>query len=150
MQLVAKVKGRENPKHSQRNHLLDHLQLIRRKGLRANPVGGDLQAVFKEGEPPADQDHLPQRHLTQLRVPVPRKRNKDVRADQKQNGPHERCVSSRSMKGQKDKMQRACLPGRSPKTSLTFTNRLPKPAVEATGPRAPSACWPSAKSILSR
>ena len=101
MQLVAKVKGRENPKHSQRNHLLDHLQLIRRKGLRANPVGGDLQAVLKEGDAPAGQGRLEEHPHTKLQVPVPRKRHKDVRADQKQNGPHERCVSSRSMKGSK-------------------------------------------------
>src|SRR2546430_12334496 len=43
MQLVAKIKGGEDPKHRQRNHLLDHLQLVRRKGLSANPVGRHLQ-----------------------------------------------------------------------------------------------------------
>src|SRR5882724_8981079 len=99
MQLIAKIKRREDAKDRQRDDLLDHLQLIRRKGLRANPVGGYLQAVLKEGDAPTDQNHLPQRHLAKLQVPVPRKDHKDVRADQQQNGPHIGSVSSRSMKG---------------------------------------------------
>src|SRR5260370_23039519 len=59
MQLVAKIKRGEDPKDCQRDHLLDHLQLVRRKGLRADPVGGHLQAVLKEGDAPPDQNHLP-------------------------------------------------------------------------------------------
>src|SRR5437879_3490702 len=54
MQLVAKIEDGEHPKHRQRNHLLDHLELVRREGLRANPVGGHLQAVLKEGDAPTD------------------------------------------------------------------------------------------------
>src|SRR5258708_25572501 len=108
MQLVAKIKGREDPKDRQRDHLMDHLELVRRKGLRANPVGGHLQAVLEESDAPTDQNHLQQRYLAKLQMPVPREGHKDVRANQQQNSPHVRCVSSRSMKGQKDKMQRAC------------------------------------------
>src|SRR5205807_1387798 len=52
MQLVAKIKGREDPEDSQRDHLLNHLELVRREGLRADPVGGYLQAVLKEGDAP--------------------------------------------------------------------------------------------------
>src|SRR5438445_10246151 len=71
MELVAKVKGREDPEDRQRDHFLDHLELIRRKGLRADPVGGYLQAVFKKGNAPTDQNHLQQRHLAKLQVPIP-------------------------------------------------------------------------------
>lgn len=93
VQPVAKVKRREDAKDCQRNHLLDHLQLLRRKGLRTDPVGRHLQAVLKESDAPTDKDHLPQRNLAKLQVPVPRKGHKDIRADQQQNGPHGRCAS---------------------------------------------------------
>src|SRR5882757_5723179 len=91
VQLVAKIKRGEHPKHRQRDHLLNHLQLIRREGLRADPVGRYLQAVLKEGDAPTDQNHLPKRHLAKLQVPVPREGHKNVRANQQQNGPHGRC-----------------------------------------------------------
>ncbi len=50
MQLVAKIKGREDAKDRKRDHLLNHLELIWREGPRADPVGGHLEAVFKEGD----------------------------------------------------------------------------------------------------
>src|ERR1700678_4340105 len=141
MQLVAKVKRREDPEHRQRNHLLNHLQLIRRKGLRADSVGGNLEAVLEERNAPAHQDHLPQRHLTKLQVPVPSEGHKDVRADEQQNGPHERCVSPQSNRNQKDKMQRAC---RSLKTSPISTTRLPEPADAPNAPSMKSPSWQTA------
>src|SRR5882757_8748733 len=57
VQLVAKIKRGEHPKHRQRDHLLNHLQLIRREGLRADPVGRYLQAVLKKSDAPTDQNH---------------------------------------------------------------------------------------------
>src|SRR5438094_3725 len=80
MQLVAKVKGREDSEDGQRDHLLNHLELVRRKGLRTDPVGRHLQAVLKESDAPTDQDHQQQRYLAKLQMPVPRKGHKNVRA----------------------------------------------------------------------
>src|SRR5580700_9911050 len=89
MQLIAEVKRREDAKDRQGDDLLNHLQLVRRKRLRADPVSWHLQAVFEESNAPTDKNHLPQRHLAKLQVPVPRKSHKNVRADEQQNSPHE-------------------------------------------------------------
>src|ERR1700759_4843176 len=88
VQPVAKIEHAEHAKHAQRDHFLDHLQLIRRKRLRANPVRRHLQAVLKKRNRPAHQDHLPQRHTAILQVSVPRERHKDVRPNQQQYRPH--------------------------------------------------------------
>ena len=108
MQFVAEVKRREDAKDGQRNDLLDHLQLVGRKGLRPDPVGRHLEAVLEEGDAPTHQDHLPQGHLAKLQVPIPREGHKDVRADKQQNGPHSRCVSWKELENRwrrNDKMQ---------------------------------------------
>ena len=68
MQLVAKVKSRKDTEHRQRDHLLNHLELIRTEGLRPDPIGRHLEDVFKEGDPPACQDHDPERLVLEFQV----------------------------------------------------------------------------------
>jgi len=87
-QVLPKIKQREHRKHHQRNNLLHHLQLHRAEPLCPQPVRRHLKQVLKEGNPPAHQNHLPQRLLPELQVPVPRKGHKNVREDQQHNGPH--------------------------------------------------------------
>ena len=82
VQLIAEVVHRENAKHGQRDHFLDHLQLIRCVDLRPHPVSRNLKAVFERSDKPAHQDHFPQRYFLELEVTVPRKGHKHVRSNQ--------------------------------------------------------------------
>ena len=64
--LLEEDRGKED-KYQQGNHFLYHFQLNQRKGspvaFKTNTVGRHLQAVFKQGDTPADQDHNDEGHL---------------------------------------------------------------------------------------
>ena len=84
--------GREN---CERNRFLDDLQLHQAEGTAvdaaADAVGGNHEAVFKEGESPGGEDHENQRpigadvHFFKFEVAVPSECHKDVGAAEKKN-----------------------------------------------------------------
>ena len=78
----------KTPKTDQRDDLLDHLELDGREARRADAVGGHLEAVFEEGDAPADEDDLPQGVLAVFQVAVPGKGHEDVGEDEKNYCPH--------------------------------------------------------------
>ena|ERR1700744_3653744 len=73
------------------NDFLDHLELEGAVAfyLVADAVGGDLEAVFKQGNRPADQDDLGERGLFKpFEVTVPGDGHEDVGTDQQEDGAH--------------------------------------------------------------
>jgi len=58
-QVLSEVEGNEDAKDDQRNDLLNDFELHGRKTVCAEAVGGNLETVFEEGNPPADEDDLP-------------------------------------------------------------------------------------------
>src|ERR1035441_8408648 len=83
MQVFAEIEEREDGENHQRDDLLNHLELHRAEALRADAIGGHLQAVFKESDSTTDQDDLPQRILPVLQVTIPGKGHEDIREDEK-------------------------------------------------------------------
>lgn len=87
-----KGKRGEDYEYGEGDHLLDHLELQQGEAttvpIEADAVGRYLEAIFEEGDEPADQDHTDQGQLAepavlgQLQVAVPCKRHKDVGDDQ--------------------------------------------------------------------
>ena len=90
----AKVERGKNSEHRQRNDLLNHLELNRREAAISEPIGGNLKAILKEGDAPADEDDLPQRLLPKLQMPIPGNRHKDIGEDEKNDGPHSECLDA--------------------------------------------------------
>ena len=70
---LFEVEDREHRKNRQGDNLLNRFQLRRAELVGADPIRRDLEAIFEEGDPPADHDHFEQWHLTKLQVSVPRK-----------------------------------------------------------------------------
>ena len=88
--------GSEDGEDSQRDHLLNHLQL--HQGVwspvahEAEFVSRHLQRVLEEGDTPREDNHQPERpavrdvHLLEFEVSVPSQGHKDVAADEQQDG----------------------------------------------------------------
>ena len=69
LRFLAEVEERKRDEHHQRHDLLDDLQWNRRIGLAAPAIGRDQQAILEERDPPAHEDHLPERALRVREVP---------------------------------------------------------------------------------
>src|ERR1039458_8918545 len=89
-QMLAEVEEGEDSEDDQRNDLLDDLELDGRKAVGAHAVGRHLEAVFEEGDAPADQDDLPKRFLAEFQVAIPGEGHEDVGEDEQDNSPHGR------------------------------------------------------------
>jgi PLP dependent protein len=89
-QMFAEVEEGEDGEDDERNDLLDDLELDGREAVGADAVGRHLEAVFEEGDAPADQDDLPQRFLAEFQVAVPGEGHKDVGEDEQDDCPHGR------------------------------------------------------------
>ena len=84
----AEVIDGEDSEDAQGDDLLDDFELGGREGGGTDAVGGDLQAVLKEGDAPADENDLPQRVLAIFQMSIPGNSHEDVGEDEKNDGPH--------------------------------------------------------------
>ena len=90
--LILEEDQHEDGEDGQREELLDHLELpeVERTAVldEADTVGGHHEAVFDQGDAPAEKNDHRQRELAepsgalQLQVTVPRERHKDIRTNQ--------------------------------------------------------------------
>src|SRR5664279_1279881 len=71
LQWFPEIQYREDRKHSQRDDLLDGLQLRRRELVGADAVGGYLETVFRKGDHPTDEDDLEQGRVAIFQMAVP-------------------------------------------------------------------------------
>ena len=69
----------EEDEDGQRDNLLERLQLIRGESAISKAIRRHLQAVFEEGQTPADQYHQPEGPIHEAKVAVPRERHEDIR-----------------------------------------------------------------------
>jgi len=86
--VAAEVESGENSKNRKRDNLLDHLELDRREAAVSKAVGRDLEAIFEEGDAPAEEDDLPKRLLSKFQMTVPGDGHKNIGEDEKHDGPH--------------------------------------------------------------
>jgi len=68
----------EDSEDAESDDLLDDFELGGRESAGADAVGGNLQAVFEEGDAPADEDNFPECDLFVLEVSVPGDGHEDV------------------------------------------------------------------------
>ena len=79
--LLFHVQDREGNEHRQRDDLLKNLELPQRHDLMTNAIGGHLDQVFKEGNPPANErGNQPRLGRHAFQVTVPRERHENVAA----------------------------------------------------------------------
>ena len=93
-QLGAEVESRKSTEDRQRNDLLDDFKLHDREAAVSKSVGGHLEAVFEEGDAPADQYDLPQRLAFIFQMAIPGAGHEDVGEDEKNDGPHSECLDA--------------------------------------------------------
>src|SRR3954469_17995163 len=79
---LLEIEEREHGKHRERDHLLHRLELRRRIHRVAKPVRRHGEAVFDEGDCPADENDAPERHSLELEMAIPGKRHEHIGADQ--------------------------------------------------------------------
>ena len=94
--LGAKKDQRECDKDHERDHLLDHFHLEQGEWaavvLMPEPIGGHLQAVFKKGNAPTDQDHSKESqifktlHALEFQVPIPSEGHEGIGGNEEQDG----------------------------------------------------------------
>jgi len=77
-QRLFQVEHGERGEDGESNYFLDGLELGGRKLVRADAVGRDLEAVFEEGDQPADQDHFVEWDFAELQVSVPGEGHENV------------------------------------------------------------------------
>jgi hypothetical protein len=82
----SQVKEGEDREDYQRHDLLDDLELVGGEFSIANPICGNLKAIFRKRYQPAHDDHQHQRPIPEPQMSVPRNRHKGVRAEEQRNG----------------------------------------------------------------
>jgi hypothetical protein len=92
---LLQVEHREHGKDQQRDYFLDGLELRGAELVGADAVGRDLEAIFEEGDHPADDNYLEQRHLAVFQVAVPGEGHEDVGDGEQGDGSHEFYSTSR-------------------------------------------------------
>ena len=90
--LLLEEDQHEDGEDGQREELLDHLELpeVERSAVvnEADTVGGHHEAVFDQGDAPAEKDDQRQREFAepsgtlQFQVTVPRERHEDIRTNE--------------------------------------------------------------------
>jgi hypothetical protein len=88
VQAAAEVEDAKDAEDGEGDHFLHDFELVRGEGADADAVGRHLEAVFKEGDAPADEDDLPEGDLAELQVTVPGEGHEDVGADEQEHGSH--------------------------------------------------------------
>ena len=81
----------EDGKHGEdhkRDDLLNRLELRSAELVGADAIGGNLKAIFKEGNHPADHDYLKQWHIAKLQVAIPGKGHEDIGNCEQRDGSH--------------------------------------------------------------
>jgi hypothetical protein len=78
LELLLEIKHGEEGEDYERDHLLNDLQLRRRKVIGTNAIRRNLKAVLKESNSPAYGHYFPERNLTVLQMSVPRESHKNV------------------------------------------------------------------------
>jgi hypothetical protein len=73
-----KIENGKDTKNNERDNFLNRLELSGRIFTIADAVGRYLKTIFDERNHPADQNHFPQGGISELQVPVPRKRHKNI------------------------------------------------------------------------
>src|SRR5690606_35261262 len=87
LHLLLHVEDGEGDEHHERDHLLHHLELRERERGVADPVGGHLEEVLEQGDPPRDEGgHDPRLRREVPEVGVPRERHEDVRGGEEEGG----------------------------------------------------------------
>jgi len=87
-QVLAEIEGDEDAEDDERNHFLNDLELHGGEAVCADAIGRDLEAVFKQGNGPTDEDHFPERLMAKAEVTVPGEGHEDVGDDEKDYCPH--------------------------------------------------------------
>lgn len=83
---LAEADGRANREHCEGRNLLDRLELGGGLDARAPAIGGDGEAVFEEGDPPARGEEERKRAVPELQVAIPGEGHEVVRAEQQEDG----------------------------------------------------------------
>jgi hypothetical protein len=86
--LGSEIEHGEDGEDAESDDFLYHLQLNGAEAFRADPVGRNLQAVFKESDAPAYEDHFPQSVLAVLQVSVPGNCHAYIRENEQYHCPH--------------------------------------------------------------
>ena len=110
-QVLAEVEGDEDAEDDERNHFLNDLELHGGEAVCADAIGWDLEAVFKQGNGPTDEDHFPERLMAKAEVTVPGKGHEDVGDGEKVYGPHMSMLDARC-KGRVMGLERMRVEGR--------------------------------------
>ena len=87
-QVLAEVERYKDAEHDECDDFLNHLELNGAEVTGTDAVGGNLEAVFEEGDYPAYENDFPQGFATKPEVSVPGKRHEDVGDDEKNDCPH--------------------------------------------------------------
>ena len=110
---LAQIEDQEGGEDGEGDHLLHRLQLGGRIDGRAETVGRHGQAVFEEGNSPADDDRQPERPAAELQVAVPgegheyvRSQQQDDRQELRRDGGHGRLYVRRSRRSRPRKKGR--------------------------------------------
>jgi hypothetical protein len=93
---VFEKQHRKNDENHQRDHFLDHLELHQRKraavAFKTNPVRGNLEAIFKQCQSPADQNNRDEPGIFEpfkffeFEMAIPRQSHENIREQQQANG----------------------------------------------------------------
>jgi hypothetical protein len=95
----SQIHPRKYDEHAERDHFLDYFQLKPGEFPVADAVGGNLKAVFGEGNQPADYDCGNQRRPAVFQMAVPGDSHEDIRANQEKDSFHgaENGITRRSL-----------------------------------------------------
>src|SRR3982750_1487623 len=87
---------REYCKHTERDHLLDDLELAAGEAMGvADTVGGHREGIFDERDSPTDEDRRDHRQMWEFEVAVPGEGHQDVGDDEQGDRDHPSCPNSR-------------------------------------------------------
>src|SRR5690349_18985058 len=97
LELLFEIEDRKEGENGERDHFLDGFELRGGELVRADAVRRYLEAIFGEGNEPADDNHLGQRDLAVLQMSVPGEGHEDVGYRQQNDRRHGRlcCLKRR-------------------------------------------------------
>lgn len=95
--LFAEIGHGKNGEDGKSDHFLDDLELGRGEFERADAVGGDLKAVFKERDAPTGEDDFPEGFAAIFEMAVPGEGHKNIGNSEKKDCTHAGFVSCQKM-----------------------------------------------------
>ncbi len=78
LQLFSQIYDGENTEYHKGDDLLNGLELGGGEPVMTDSVCGNLKAVFREGDYPANHDHFPESRVFVTKMPVPREGHEDI------------------------------------------------------------------------